>query len=674
MTLQEYYIALRLDLKDSGAVWSEDQLNRCVRRAIADLSRFLPYEQVYELSLQFTVTDEKWTSAAAAGTYVSLANKPIKEGSETVKNAAGTTCAIDTDYTIDYSNGKITHIADKKIGNDEEACTISYTKSKIGIDLSSLTGLIRVNRVEYPLGGTPQSYASWGIWDKILTIEGSQMESQSDMSEDKHIVVQYYKEHTAPTNLLDGTWPSFLDNTVALAAGAYALLIKALEFDHQSGTDMEASRTALGNIAAIHALVDAALDKVSTHSDGANTALTAANAQLVLAATALTKINDASMPCLTDADTALDAALAQAALAATALAKVDTYLAGDTESAKALLAQIATDAAGLRTAILTALDAANSFLDEVDTTDLVGAEAVWAEEVKHILTNALPNAQDLLEFGDDSIDVSTILTDIEIALDKIATEVAAGKTYLGSGESKINTVNVGDNVPELFRDYSNVQISLGAGYRLEADERAREAGSKQRQAEIYREYAESALNMARLWDSKRKDLLSEASVRASAGVGFTREAESRISSLRAYIEQALAYARISEGFATEARERIDSANGYSTEASQRLAIADRWISEARERVSSAGGYIGEAANLLGVSASYINEAAERMGEIDRYVAESTQYIGLAASDRELANNFKLEAVERRNEAWSIWKDPSQYLGDFTMGALRQPMK
>lgn len=911
MKLAECLGCIRVDLKDSGAVWGDSELTRSIWKAVSDLSRFLPLEQVYEQSLQFEVTEE-WI-AVAAGTYVVLDNKPIKEGSETVKNAAEVTCVKDTDYYIDYSNGKITHISGGKIGDSlPETCTISYTKSKIGIDLSSLvtgdyTSLIRVSRVEYPVGDVPQSFLTWNIWNNILVLEGGATESQSRMAEGKHIAIHYHKGHTAPTADANGTYPLFLENTVLLAASAYALLIKALEFDHKSGTDMQASRDAMSGIAAIHTLVNAALDKVGSYNGNAITEFGFAAAQLVLAATALTNINDASMPCLTDADTALDKAFAQIALAATALtkidaeaqpnltdantaldaafaqlalaatalgkidvtnaetaldaaktelglaatalvkidataqpniadantaldaaktqlalvatalekidaagqpniadantaldafmsaataaptalAKVDTYLAGAAESTKALLAQIATDVADLRTAIITALTAANSFLDEVDTTDLQGAEGVWTEEVKHILTEAsIPNAEDFLELGDDSIDVSAILTKIAAALTKIATEAAAGKSHLSSGEGKIDKVNIGDNVPELRRDYCNAQVALVAAYRQEAAQLSIEASTQQQQAELFRGYAETALSMARLWDAKRKDFLSEANVRTGAAVGFAREAAERLSSLRSYIEQAVAYTTIATGFSTEAsertsaarafieessqrlaiadrwtaearertssanafsveaaqrlaiadrwiaeaRERVTSGNGfvneaaqrlaindgwvaeareransansyiaeaaqrlaiadrwvaeareqvasgnaYTAEASQRLAIADRWLAEARERTGSAAGYIAEGNGILGISASFISEAAERQAEIDRHMAEAAQYVGLAASDRETANMFKAEAVERRNEAWSIFRDPGQYIGDFSMSSLRQP--
>ncbi|GAH00980.1 unnamed protein product, partial [marine sediment metagenome] len=37
----------------------------------------------------------------------------------------------------------------------------------------------------------------------------------------------------------------------------------------------------------------------------------------------------------------------------------------------------------------------------------------------------------------------------------------------------------------------------------------------------------------------------------------------------------------------------------------------------------------------------------------------------------LADRFRAEADERRNEVYSIWRDRKQYIGDFTAGSMRQ---
>ena len=161
MLLQNYRNKVRVDLSDQSKTYiGDDILDRALDRAISDLSRFLPLSKVLEVTFSATVTDEAWTSAAAAGTYVALTYKPIKYKSETVVNNAGTTMTRDTDYTIKYHEGKITQIDAGDIG-EGESCTISYTKSGVIIDLTSIEDeLISVDRLEYPYGGVPQTFVS----------------------------------------------------------------------------------------------------------------------------------------------------------------------------------------------------------------------------------------------------------------------------------------------------------------------------------------------------------------------------------------------------------------------------------------------------------------------------------------------------------------------------------
>jgi hypothetical protein len=641
VNLTEYRTALRLDLKDSGALWSDDELDRSVTRAVGDLSRFAPLESVYEHTIDYTVTGES-SVAPAVATWKALTYKPIKPESETITtDPAGTTYTRDTDYTMDYVNGKYTIISGGSI-TEADNLLVSYTKSRLGIDISAIiTSLIRVTHVEYPVDRIPQQLVSYNIWNDLLYI-GSQKvgSSQTQLTDKEHIAIYYEKEHTAPTVSADGSYQDYLDQVICIGAGAYALLMKALQYEHQSVTDLVSVRTELGftttlhtnigtaltALAAIHTLTDVALDKVTTY--------------------------------VTDADTALDAAITQMALGPTALAKIDTYLAGATESTKALLAQITTDVAGLRTAFLTAVDAAKAYLDEVDTTDLVGAEGVWAEEVKHILTEAgIPNAEDFLELGDDSINISTILTDVETALDKIATEIAAGKTYLETGDDTINTVNVGDNVPELYRDYGNVEVGLGAGYRQEASERLAKATLHQRQAELYLRYAGAALELARLWDAKRKDFLTEAMARTNAALGFIGEASARLEAIGQYLNQSSGYTTIAIGFTNEAAGRVSVARAYIEEAGSRLGMCNAFITEANGRVAEMD--------------RYLNEAGVRLSQINAYLSEAGIYANLAGSDRELADRFKAEGIERRNEFWSILRDKSEYRKRVSSTPVRQ---
>jgi len=583
-------VDMRTDLKDSGALWSNAELTRCVERAVSDLSRFLPQERIYEESLEFTVTDESFTTpldtdidrvvdgeslngkvsgntctvdgqpdiprpltativdaddsvtglviiisgfdeenqtqtetlAYAVGqsktltgklyfkyvssvelnqvggtpgagdtielgigayttVWVSLDNKPIKSATDDTS-----TGARNTDYYMDYANGRIKAISGGLLAANT-AYTISYKKSQLSVDLSALANFIRVSRVEYPVGDVPQSFISWGIFANILTITGSgESESQGNMAEDKNIRVYYESRHLPPTSYTPSTVPSFLEDTVLMAAAAYALLIYSLNSEHQSLTDLGSARTALA--------------------------------------------------AATTAQTALGTALTNAV----------KYLNNNSAAdAAGILQDITDDVLSLRTAIGTALDAANAFLDEVDVTDLQGAEAVWTTEVDYVTGASSPSAKD----------------------------------YLDDGDALLNTIVVGGE---------GTEVSLA-----------------------YAQYAIATYNsITRAFEQKRTDFLQEATARTNAALGFVQEAVQRLSNIRTYIDQSGAYVAIAGGFVQEAQYRLGVVQSYLQQAAQYveaaggdLVMADRFKAEAMTKRDEVWGvwrdrkqYIGEFAD------------------------------------------------------------------------------
>ena len=80
---------MRLDLKDSGALWSNAELDRCLEQAISDLSRMLPLEKVHEVRLGFTVSAEAFTTPVDVSADRIVADEDISGFS------AGSTATID---------------------------------------------------------------------------------------------------------------------------------------------------------------------------------------------------------------------------------------------------------------------------------------------------------------------------------------------------------------------------------------------------------------------------------------------------------------------------------------------------------------------------------------------------------------------------------------------------
>ena len=306
LTQTQIETALRYHLKDAATTWSDAELDECITMAVHDLSRFVPREKYYDTYLSFSVTDE---SATMTGTTAqSLTYKPIKWNSVSVTDSTGaTTYTENTDYTIDYINGTITRISTGSIESAAEVL-VTYEKSNIAIDISSLTDIIKVCKVEYPIGNIPQTFAVFEEHGGILWITGhpyQEERKQQKLSETKHVGVWYDAYHSDPTADAAGSFPAFFDQIVVKGAMAYAWLIEAAEHEHQAATDLASARTELGLTTAVHVLADTALDAVSTHTTEADAPL------------------DAILTLHTAVGTALDAANAL-------LDKCDTYITTDT--------------------------------------------------------------------------------------------------------------------------------------------------------------------------------------------------------------------------------------------------------------------------------------------------------------------------------------------------------
>ena len=196
-TLLELVDIVEADLADSSNVQiTAAEVQACIRRAIYDMNRIVPLQKIYELTLNLSVSNESVVLTALA-TWYSLANMPVKYASETVTNNAGTTTYTrDTDYLMDYSNGKISGISGGGItaGNTVK---VTYTKSKIAINIgvAIIADMIRVVAVEYPLGSVPQDIANFTVWGNYLWIGSIGKQSQEQMGDTNHIAIYYEAEH-----------------------------------------------------------------------------------------------------------------------------------------------------------------------------------------------------------------------------------------------------------------------------------------------------------------------------------------------------------------------------------------------------------------------------------------------------------------------------------------------
>ena len=204
---------------------------------------------------------------AYTNVWVYMANSPIKWASESATDTDSNDIVRNTDFYIDYANGRVKAISGGDIVAGETS-TFAYTKSQIGIDISDLPDLIRVQRVEYPVGAMPQNFVQNDVFGKYVVVTGSGESGEQElMAEDRQYRIYYDAKHQVAGEYSPGTEPSFLTDTVLMAAGAYALYTYALKQEHQAATDIASARTALGNATGTHSALALALADVEKYLD-----------------------------------------------------------------------------------------------------------------------------------------------------------------------------------------------------------------------------------------------------------------------------------------------------------------------------------------------------------------------------------------------------------------------
>ncbi len=398
--------AARLELGDpighaasSGiGIFTDEELNRMVDVVTADISRVLPQTKYHEITVDFLVVDEAWTSDS--GVAVTLGNKPIEFGTETVKQST-TTFVRDTDYTMNYGAGTVTMLAAGAMA-DSTASTISYTKSRIGYDLSALTDLVRVRKVEWHIGNIPQETADFDWWDEILWLRARGGRSQERSADKAHIRVYYGAEHVAPTDSVDGTFPRFLDDVMIKGVIAYALMMASRRFIWGSSEEAESAASILFDIGLARFKAQVALDSLTTTTTGPHDKIATALAVPVVAATGPIAL----------AQVALDALDNNLAEAKASIANAQSRdLLGQADTALTKIAGRADQSSGA----------------------LLDAEVQWSNQRLWIETDAgvvRPDMQEFIELGD----------------------------------GLINAVNLGAEAAELFRRYALVARDAGQQY------------------------------------------------------------------------------------------------------------------------------------------------------------------------------------------------------------------
>jgi hypothetical protein len=92
-----------------------------------------------------------------------------------------------------------------------ESTDIATTEDSRELDISSLSGLITIRRVEFPIGNNPPYYQRFDIWGTKLYM--------ADKGDGGDARVRWYKEHTLDAE--SSTIPSQFEEIIVLGATGY---------------------------------------------------------------------------------------------------------------------------------------------------------------------------------------------------------------------------------------------------------------------------------------------------------------------------------------------------------------------------------------------------------------------------------------------------------------------
>ena len=525
---------------------STTELNDAISQAVSEMSRHVPLYLAEEIQFEEDVTAESVTSSD--DTEVALANKPVKKDSETVENSGQTvTYTADTDYEIDYINGRIKTIGAGAIP-DATTIKVTYKFHPRIININSvLTRPIRIYSVEFPIGSRPPTYVNFEYFGDLLMLDKS-------VADEAQIRIWHTATWIDPADSTAGVWPEFLDEIVVLGATGYALLVESIQQQNAGVTELTSATTAAA--------------KVDDHATKTGTALDAANTSFDNATTALARLHDAGEPLV---------------LVKTALDKVDAFATADMNTVlDRVTGYVDTDAELSYNKVSAITDLQNVAADKISAIIDLAATAIGLAPVEVLLIN-------------DALDkiVEHLETD--------ATNPDSAEAQLATGDSRINAQNTGKDVPELYAKYAEVQIDIARGFAEEAAGRvahvqALVANAAQDIAEAEARVSESNTRIAEV-DAR----IREGDARIDQADANMREAGWRFQQAMAFIEEAQVRLAHAQAILDETGQHIAQGVGYLNEASARNDEGRLYAEQASVYTANAAQY-AVTANLLRVEA------------------------------------------------------------------------
>jgi hypothetical protein len=446
-------------------------------------------------------------------------------------------------------------------------------------------------------------------------------------------------------------------------------------------TDIDA---ALANFTSTITDADTALDQVGALISGAITQLGSAESQLTTANGELTTAKDklstveaqltSAEAQLTNVSTVLSNLTTRLDNAITELDRIQPMLSGNTDSTKADLTNSASQLANAASAISnlnSEINSINGSADEAMNFLKNSSNAPMSRlgdavtQLGSIPLNKVSTTQNDNRLSEALAALSnSVSTSISASLPSNSTKLSDANNYLSTGEGRINTVNIGDRVPELYQEYAdaklrihqraadhsrfyidlaNAYISSGAMIISEAAQRISGANVyvavSQGYVSIYQvingllNTKQSASQIRVSEAAQRISLASQyvasGDVRVAAGRVLSDSGRARVEAASQLAPSANAHSNAASQYIADASTRVAGANMVIAAASARINSANTAITGASLRVTSANTRISEADTRINLSASYLAHTGRLIEKLSQVINVSSAYNSIA---------------------------------------------
>ena len=700
MRLAESRGALRRNLAGEESVWSDEVLDGGIARAVEDLDRLLPQEKLAGVDINFSITSEVWASGTL-GTAVTLTNKRLRPHKETVKSTDGnTTYKRDTDYTMNYAEGKITALSTGAIPGSTDL-KIDYTILEVYLDTSSYTDLIRIVRVEYPAGEIPADFQSFYTWEDYVVILSRGRESQQKLTEKQHVWLYYHAKHTVPEVEADGSWKPQLDEVVIKGAEGYSLMTKALELRHNAKGRLTTSLAALAQIPGIETDINVSLANTSSQATSASADLSNIDARIddMLATIA------AAGGFLASAGESIVSSLAQAAQAETDISAIDAPLVTATAklaTVDSLVTNVNTLLSNLKTFVSSGQPPLSATILELanatgrvnlsnDKLDEAKSQRNIVDDVNAAAASRVTRAGLFHETKMDSL-IGVLNTDPDDLITGVSQGITDSRSHLVAGLNKINQVNIGELVSEMHKRYSDAFLAtarirydehlayLGrldrvlaqsTGILAEAAEFRAIALSRVATGNVILSEADNLLGQARVYQENVAQRISQSRAYIESGQVSANGASAAVGLVGRGIEQANSYIALARLRLDAASESSELVNAYIASATQYIAMAQAKIAEGNAMRTPIDAILERVSRKIEVARIFQQEADRRLQELALKQQEADRYMALAVGESELADKFEERGILTKVEFMNILNDRAQVRADTSLTPARQ---